>query len=312
VIELHGVGHGYAAEDLFSGVELALDRRERLGIVGVNGTGKSTLLDIIAGRTVPRHGRVVRGPTVVMGYYDQTGRTLDPQQRVREAIAGGARQPDWRDARLLERFWFDGDAQWAPIGLLSGGERRRLQLVLTLAENPNVLLLDEPTNDLDLDTLRALEDFLEDWPGALVVVSHDRAFLERTVDDVIVLDGEGRAGRLPGGYAAWEEERRSSRTAGTLRRREPVESVEPSGRPSSAARPEGAKAPTPSTLRARLKQVEKELQPLEKKRAALTEKLAATTDHRELAQLGAELADLAGRVEVLEERWLELAGQLDG
>jgi ATP-binding cassette subfamily F protein uup len=312
VIELQGVGHGYTDRDLFAGLDLALDRRERLGIVGVNGTGKSTLLDVIAGRTVPRHGRVVRGPTVQVGYYDQTGRTLDPAQRVREAIAGDARQPDWRDARLLERFWFDGDAQWAPIGLLSGGERRRLQLVLVLAEQPNVLLLDEPTNDLDLDTLRALEDFLEDWPGALVVVSHDRAFLERTVDDVVVLDGAGRAGRLPGGYEAWEQERRASRTAGTLRPRvtPPARGAPAAG--TAASTPTPTPAPTPSTLRARLRTVERELQPLEKRRAELEERLASATDHRDLAALGEQLTVVSAELEAVEERWLEIAGQLEG
>src|SRR3546814_4662324 len=104
---------------------------------------------------------------------------------------------------MLEAFWFDDDAQWAPIELLSGGERRRVQLLLTLAQKPNVLLLDEPTNDLDLDTLRALEDFLDDWTGALIVVSHDRAFLERTVADELVID-DGKAGRRPGGASCRE------------------------------------------------------------------------------------------------------------
>src|SRR5690606_24032462 len=120
--------------------------------------------------------------------------------------------------------------------------------------------------DLDLDTLRTLEDFLEDWPGALVVVSHDRAFLERTVDDVVVLDGEGRAGRRPGGYAAWEQERREGRTSGTLRQREttPVAGSRPDrGAVAAAVRPSG-RAPSPSTLRAKLKQVEKAIQPLDK------------------------------------------------
>jgi len=214
VVELHGVADGYGDRMLFRGVDLALGPGERLGVVGVNGSGKTTLLDVIAGRRTPREGQVVTGSTVRVGVYDQRGIDLPLDRRVREAVAGPARQPDWTDAALLERFWFGTDAQWAPIGLLSGGERRRLQLVLLLRQAPNVLLLDEPTNDLDLDTLRALEDMLDDWPGALVVVSHDRAFLERTVTDVIVLDGQGHAGRVPGGHAAYEAERRAKRQRG--------------------------------------------------------------------------------------------------
>ncbi len=214
VIDLHGIGHRFGDDPpLFGGVELLLDNRERLGIVGPNGSGKSTLLDIMAGRRRPTEGHVEVGPTVHLGYYDQLGVTLDPAQRVRDAVTGGVRVPDWRDAALLEQFWFSDDTQHAPISLLSGGERRRLQLLLTLSDRPNVLLLDEPTNDLDVDTLRVLEEFLDDWPGALVVVSHDRAFLERTVADVIVLDGTGQVGRRPGGYAAWEAERRARRSA---------------------------------------------------------------------------------------------------
>ena len=213
MVDLVGVGHRFGDEStwLFRDLDLDLEPGGRLGIVGANGTGKSTLLDILAGRRSPTAGRVATAPTVRIGYYDQVGVDLDLTQRVREAVAGSNGQPTWEQGRLMERFLFDADAQWAPIGTLSGGERRRLQLLLVLAELPNVLLLDEPTNDLDLDTLRALEDYLESWPGSLVVVSHDRALLERTVEDVLVLDGVGGARVAPGGYAEYEADRRRRR-----------------------------------------------------------------------------------------------------
>jgi ATP-binding cassette subfamily F protein uup len=301
VVELAGVGHGYGPM-LFEDVDLALDPRERLGVIGRNGSGKSTLLDVIAGRLPPLRGTVERGPTVRIGYYDQAGATLDPAQRVRDAVAGPARKPSWEDAVLLERFWFDRDAQWAPIGLLSGGERRRLQLLLVLAARPNVLLLDEPTNDFDLDTLRVLEDFLEDWPGALVVVSHDRAFLERTVEDALLLDGEGRASRVPGGYAAWEEARRSQVAAAAPARSATV----PREKPKRTGR-------SPSTLHRLLKAAEREVADLTARRDALNVALVdAGTDHEALARLGTELAEVQGLLDEAELRWLELAEEAEG
>jgi ABC transport system ATP-binding/permease protein len=308
VVELAGVGHRFGDDPwLFKGVDLALDPRERLGVVGVNGTGKSTLLDIIAGRIAPLEGRIERGVTVSLGYYDQLTRQLDPTARVREVVAGPHRDPDWTDARLLEAFWFDADAQWAPVELLSGGERRRLQLLTVLAARPNVLLLDEPTNDLDVDTLRTLEDFLDEWPGALVVVSHDRAFLERTVTDVVVLDGAGRAGRRPGGYAAWEEERRAARSRGSAvstPRVQPRTRSEPKG-----SRPAGRSR---STVRRELGAAERELERLQARHDELTDEVAeAGTDHQVLAQIGAELAAVDQARRATEDRWLELSEELD-
>lgn len=314
VVELRGVGHRFGdGPDLFRAVDLLLDPRERLGIVGPNGAGKSTMLDILSGRVAPLEGRIDVGTTVSIGYYDQSGRELDPNQRVRDAVSGAHRESDWRDNALMEAFWFDGDAQWAPIGNLSGGERRRLQLLLVLAERPNVLLLDEPTNDLDLDTLRQLEDFLEDWPGALVVVSHDRAFLERTVADVIVLDGHGEAARRPGGYAAYEEERRSVRS----RRRTASVGAAPTGAP-DAVRPRTGTAgrtsspgrPSPSKLRHDLMTVERELSALRRRRVELESAIGEAGrrgDHERLRVLGGDLTRLGSTLDAAEERWLELA-----
>jgi ATP-binding cassette subfamily F protein uup len=324
VIELHGVGHHYDdGRELFTDVELLLDNRERLGIVGANGTGKSTLLDILAGRIRPTSGTVEVGSTVRLGYYDQVGRALDPNQRVRDAVTGDHREVDWTDTALMEAFWFDGDAQWAPIGMLSGGERRRLQLLLTLAERPNVLLLDEPTNDLDLDTLRQLEDFCDDWPGALVVVSHDRAFLERTVADVIVLDGQGTAARRPGGYAAYEQERRAARSGRTLRGSGVGPGAEVVAGGSASPTPRASKAErapkvpgqrSPSTLRHQLRAAERGLTELQERHDEVALALAQAGergDHRRLGELSAELAVAAAARDAAEETWLELAGEVE-
>ena len=205
--------------------------------------------------------------------------------RVDQAVAGPTRLPDWQDARFLERFWFDADAQRAPIGLLSGGERRRLQLVLTLRARPNVLLLDEPTNDLDLDTLRVLEDVLEDWPGAVVVVSHDRAFLERTVADVLVIDDAHPGRRIPGGFGGWEAARRARQAV-------PARRVDAT----PARRPEAAPGRSPSTLRRLLRETEKEIAALERRRDRLIAELAAAgADHQAMTRLGLELAAVGGR-----------------
>ena len=319
VVELSGVGHRFGDGPwLFRGVDLSLDPVERLGLVGINGTGKSTLLDIIAGRLEPTEGTVEVGTTVSLGYYDQLTRELDPGARAREVVAGPHREPDWGDARLLEAFWFDSDAQWAPVELLSGGERRRLQLLTVLAAKPNVLLLDEPTNDLDVDTLRVMEDFLDDWPGALVVVSHDRAFLERTVTDVIVIDGTGRAGRRPGGYAGWEEERRAARSSKGLASTGGAPARTRSGNQGSrtgtgeGSRSAKTSGPSRSKLRRQLNAVERDLERIESRHDALTTEVdAAGDDHGRLAELGRELAELDGARREAEERWLAVSEALD-
>jgi ATP-binding cassette subfamily F protein uup len=322
VVQLHGVGHRFGTNPvLFEDLELDLGPGDRLGLVGPNGSGKSTLLDVMAGRLTPSAGQVETGPTVRLGYYDQTGRDLDPSQRVRDAVAGPQRQPNWMQARLMERFWFDADAQWAPVGTLSGGEQRRMQLLLVLAGLPNVLLLDEPSNDLDLDTLRALEDHLDVWPGTVVVVSHDRALLERTVEDVLVLDGQGHGTLAPGGYAGYAATRTSLASRGTAPsvgdRPAALSSDEtPGGEPASgvastAAAAAPARVRSPSTVRRLLARAERELAEAAADRDRVVTELSVATDHSALTQISQSLADAEAHLTQVEERWLALAEELD-
>ena len=191
VIDVEEISVSIQEETLLRGVTLKLAPNERLGIVGPNGSGKSTFLNVIAGYVTPDQGTVDYGATVRVGYFDQMGKSLDQELTVEEVIAGPGSRLDHNQSALLRQFWFEAATHRARIGTLSGGEQRRLQLLAVLADEPNVLLLDEPTNDLDIDTLRALENWLDDFKGALVVVSHDRVFLERVAEHVVAIGGEG-------------------------------------------------------------------------------------------------------------------------
>jgi ABC transport system ATP-binding/permease protein len=314
VVTLHGGGHRFGDDTpwLFRKLDVDLEPGGRLAVIGPNGSGKTTLLDILAGRLAPTEGRVVTAGTVVLSCYDQTGRDLDLDQRVREAVAGKAAQPGWEQVRLMERFRFDSDLQWATIGTLSGGERRRLQLLLALTSFPNVLLLDEPTNDLDLDTLRALEDFLETWPGSLVIVSHDRALLERTAEEALILDGHGGAAHAPGGYAQYEQARR--RRAESPEPRATTSRAAPAvGKATTPATPPPGerKQRSPSTLRRLIGLAEAEMEKAAAERGSLLADLAAAgNDHVALARIAETLAAAEARLSAAEERWLELSEEL--
>ena len=292
---------------LFRDLTWSIGPGDRIGIVGVNGSGKSTLLRLLAGEQRPTHGRVKLGQTLRLAHLSQAVAELDDDERVLDSVNQQRRQTrlatgeDATASQLLEEFGFTGDRLVTRIGELSGGERRRLQLLRLLMAEPNVLLLDEPTNDLDIDTLTVVEDYLDTWPGTLLVVSHDRYFLERVCDVVYALLGDGTCVLLPGGVDAYLEHRRARAEAV----RQAERSAPAASRSASASAEERA--------------AKKELARVESQLARLTEQIQGV--HREMAAQAsdyARLAALQGRLDALhdardalEEAWLAAAEALE-
>lgn len=212
IIEAEGISKGYGGRQLFSSFDLLVQRDARVGIVGPNGCGKSTLLEVLSGRQEPDQGKIVIGSTVRIGYFSQEGKELDPEQKVIDYLRGFGENLDTGEGRLtaaqmLEKFLFPPALHYTQIRRLSGGERRRLFLLGILMEVPNVLILDEPTNDLDISTLRVLEDYLETFSGAVLTVSHDRYFLDRVVDTICAFQPDGSIRRYLGGYTDYLAQR---------------------------------------------------------------------------------------------------------
>jgi ABC transport system ATP-binding/permease protein len=307
VVDLIDVSVSFEGRPVLRDVEWRIGPGERTGIVGANGAGKSTLLGLITGAVQPDSGKVKRGKTVQLGMLDQRGDELVPLAGERVAdVLGRLRsgyEVDGRDvtpAQLLERLGFAGGQLSARVSELSGGQRRRLQLMLTLLAEPNVLLLDEPTNDVDTDMLAATEDLLDSWPGTLIVVSHDRYLLERVTDQqYAILDGRLR--HLPGGID--EYLRLASKV--TVERASPA-----AARSSESAQISGAE----------LRAAEKELGAIDRRLARLAEQIAAKhreladhdqSDHVGITRLTEQLRDLEGGVAELENRWMEVSEILE-
>ncbi|CAK6700770.1 Energy-dependent translational throttle protein EttA [Synechococcus sp. CBW1107] len=287
---------------------------DRVGIIGANGSGKSTLLDLIAGRRQPQQGRLELGSTVKLAYFDQqaeglsSGRGLERklidyvQEEASRIEVGGVAVSA---SQLLERFLFPPAQQHSPIGRLSGGERRRLYLCRLLISAPNVLLLDEPTNDLDVHTLTVLEDFLEDFRGCVVVVSHDRYFLDRTVDRLFCFE-DGELRRHEGNYSAYLERAATAPSAGTAA----APPTPPAALTAAVQEPVAPAARRRSFKQNReLEELERSLPEWDAQRALLEKELAggAGGDYSRLESLTHDLAALVERIEHGEERWLELS-----
>lgn len=216
VIEIEGLHKSFGNQTVLSNFSHLIIRGDRIGIIGNNGTGKTTLLNMMAKRTEPDQGYVKIGETVLIGYYTQGEEELDNQQRIIEYIKDVAEVIHTKDGevitaeQMLERFLFDRAQQWSYIRTLSGGERRRLYILKVLMQEPNVLFLDEPTNDLDTQTLSVLEDYLDHFPGVVITVSHDRYFLDRVVDKLIVFKGNGNTDTFYGNYSEFLEKQRET------------------------------------------------------------------------------------------------------
>ena len=299
VYDVEDVSVRVADRALLHDVTWRLGPGDRVGLLGPNGAGKSTLLRLLIGQQDPTSGRVRVGLTVSPAYLSQEVAELDPGQRVLEAVESVATRVslgkgrELTAAQLVERLGFPAARQWTPVGDLSGGERRRLQLLRLLVGGANVLLLDEPTNDLDVETLTELEDLLDGWAGSLIVVSHDRWFLERTCDTLWALPGDGSLLHLPGGVDDYL----------ALRRR--------AGTEASAQAPRAARKGGDSrAARKEMERLERRLERLTREEAALHEQMAeSAADHERVLELDVQLRALLTERDELEEQWLTLADQ---
>jgi ABC transport system ATP-binding/permease protein len=299
VFDLHRVLLEVADRVILDRVDWSIGPGARIGLVGVNGTGKTSVLRLLTGELQPAAGTIKRGATLKIGYLSQalveidgTDRVLDAvedRRRVTQLAGGGEISAD----TLLKDFGFTGDKLTARVADLSGGERRRLQILRLLLDEPNVLLLDEPTNDLDIDTLTVIEDYLDGWPGTLIVVTHDRYFLERVSDVTYALTGGGRCDMLPGGIEQYLADRADAS-------------------PDEPARPEPSRRESVSARERRtakeMARIEGQLAKLDVQIAALHDLMAeAASDHVRAGELNVELGELLARKESLEEAWLAAA-----
>jgi ATPase subunit of ABC transporter with duplicated ATPase domains len=298
VFDLHRVVMQVADRVILDRVDWSIGPGARIGLVGVNGTGKTSVLRLLNGELQPSAGTIKRGITLRIGYLSQALAELDGATRVLDAVENRRRVTELAGGReisadtLLKDFGFIGDKLTTRIDELSGGERRRLQFLRLLLDEPNVLLLDEPTNDLDIDTLTVIEDYLDGWPGTLIVVTHDRYFLERVSDVTYALTGGGRCDLLPGGIEQYLTDRANASSETKV---------------STPARGESASARERRAGK-EMARIEGQLEKLDGQIAALHESMAeAAADHVRVSELNGQLQELLERKESLEEAWLAAA-----
>jgi ATP-binding cassette subfamily F protein uup len=319
ILEIEKIGKSFDDKTLVKDFSYIFKKKDRIGIIGPNGAGKTTFLKMITGLLDPDQGKVTAGQTTAFGYYRQEEDRFDEEKRLIDVVKDIAevvvldKGQTITVSQFLTQFGFPPKQQFTPIGKMSGGERRRLQLLLVLIKNPNFLILDEPTNDLDLMTLNILEEFLDTFPGCLIIVSHDRYFMDRLVEHLFVFEGEGVIRDFPGNYTdfrEWEAENEDQKTAtGTQPK------VEPKTEPVAIPEISGAASPKLKASykqKQEFKQLNDTIAKLEAEKATITEQITVgTADVSQLLTWTNRLQAIDGELEELELSWLELS-ELDG
>lgn len=308
ILELKKIRKAYGNKVILDGFDYTFKKGEHIGIAGKNGAGKTTFLNIITGQEQPDYGKINVGETIVFGYYSQKGIQLKEDKRVIEVVKEVGDYIPMGDgtkllpSQLLQLFQFPPDMQYTYVSKLSGGEKKRLYLLTVLMKNPNFLILDEPTNDLDLITLSTLEQFLLDFQGCLLIVSHDRYFMDKLADQLFILEGNGEVKTFFGSYTDYREEEKEKKKLESK--------IETSAELNPAA--ESLKAPVKQKMSNKEKfefqNLDKEIASLEKQKTELTEKLASgITAHKELSEISQKLGEISRLLDEKQMRWLELS-----
>ncbi|BAZ41373.1 ABC transporter-like protein [Calothrix sp. NIES-4101] len=322
VIELENISKSYDGRTLIENFSYEFSPEDRIGIIGGNGAGKSTLMNIITGKVEPDRGKVDIGATIYIGYFDQHSddllAALNENQRVIDYIKEEGEFVKISDgtqitaSQMLERFLFPGNQQYAPISKLSGGEKRRLFLLRILMSAPNVLILDEPTNDLDVQTLAILEEYLEDFAGCVIVVSHDRYFLDRTIDTVFSLEAGGNIRQYPGNYSVYLDYKKAEeeKAQQTVEAKEKPKNIEAEKSDSSLKKTDSKKKSKLSNWEKReFSELEVKIAQLETEKAD-TERAMANApsgNYTQVQKLYEKVEELKQAIDAATERWMELA-----
>ena len=302
ILEIEHVNKSFGDFCVVDDFSYLFKRGERIGIIGKNGVGKTSFLNLITKTDTPDSGLITPGETILMGYYKQENEDLKPTQKVIDCIKDIAESIPLASGgyisagQMLEKFLFTPDQQYSPIGKLSGGEKKRLYLLQILMSNPNFLILDEPTNDLDIVTLNVLEDYLESFPGCVLIVSHDRYFMDKLADHLFVFEGKGKIRDFNGQYSDYWEDAKNDKPDKIKKEtpQKPIKTEEPIQKKLSYAE------------KKEIEELEKETKDLEKKKVELESEIANTTDSKKLVELSTNYSETETRLDEVTLRWLEL------